>query len=289
MVLALFPPSIAAQESLNIDDHTLSELKGFKTLVLTGFTFKDKSAAEKLLRAYVRQGGKLVIDMQSVDEALLGPDQKFLGVKVKQSRLAGKTNFKAAPDAAFDPGRLEPIDFGPNWRAVSYGGLTKNLLEAESRGQSLPVLGYKNLAGGRAFFIGGNLTAFAFEKHDKDVAGVVNSLLGRLETKKPAGSLKVDTTVNAPEKVAFKYRAESAAPALISRTFTPHWRAVLDGRRELTPIKLEGLTGLDLPKGEHEVVLSYGRTPIHPISYAVTGLAWLAAAGLFVFYIRRTR
>jgi len=287
VVLSLFPSAIAAQKSLYVDDYSLSELKSFKTLVLTGFSFKNKEATERLLKAYIRRGGKAVIDMQGVDEALLGKDGKFLGVKVEQTKLSGKTGWKVTPAAGVDPATLKPTVFPPNWRTVSYTDLTKTLWLAKNGGRRLALLGEKKIGPGQAFFIGGNLAFFAFDRHDAGMGGAVQKLFNNLEVKKPPGSIKFKVRRSSPEKVVFDYRAATAWPILISRTFTPHWRAVVDSRTALTPIKLEGLTGLDLPKGNHTVSLYYGRTSIHPLAYAVTAPAWLLAAGLFVWYRRR--
>ena len=46
----------------NVDDHSLEELKKFDVLFLHGYKYKSRSAAWRLLDAYVKQGGRLFVD-----------------------------------------------------------------------------------------------------------------------------------------------------------------------------------------------------------------------------------
>jgi len=70
--------------------------------------------------------------------------------------------------------------------------------------------------------------------------------------------------------------------------YFPGWRAFVDGEpRDVWPVENLGYIGLDLEQGEHEVVLSLGRTPLRAWSEALSLTALLAVAALLLRRIGR--
>lgn len=78
-------------------------------------------------------------------------------------------------------------------------------------------------------------------------------------------------------------RIQAAGPVRL-RFYTyyfPGWRATLDGQPvEIAPDPPNGLIGLDLPPGEHEVMLHFGSTPIRRAGMAIAAFALLAVVAL---------
>lgn len=63
--------------------------------------------------------------------------------------------------------------------------------------------------------------------------------------------------------------------------YFPGWRATLDGQPvEIAPDPPNGLIGLDVPAGEHQVVLRFGPTPIRRASAALSAATLLGIAAL---------
>ena len=84
-----------------------------------------------------------------------------------------------------------------------------------------------------------------------------------------------------------RIRAEGPVRLRFYTHYFPGWRATVDGQPvEIQPDPPNGLIGIDLPEGEHQVHLRFGATPVRSASAAlsVVGLAivvalWLANRG----------
>ena len=151
----------------------------------------------------------------------------------------------------------------------------------------MPVAGYRKVGAGKIYFIGGNLTFYAYDQRRPDLIKFIDKFIANPRASGLPPSVRVAAERLKPDSISFKYRANGAWPALISRTFSPHWRAVLDNRLELPVNKMEGLMELNLPKGKHEVAMVYGQTLVHPLSVIVSFIAWFSV--IIAFRRRRQR
>ncbi len=81
--------------------------------------------------------------------------------------------------------------------------------------------------------------------------------------------------------VTARLRAEEPVRLRFYTYYFPGWRATLDGQPvEIAPDPPNGLIGLDVPAGEHEVVLRFGSTPIRRAATAISITALLIVAAL---------
>ncbi|MGQ9491833.1 MAG: hypothetical protein ACUVR4_02780 [Anaerolineae bacterium] len=72
--------------------------------------------------------------------------------------------------------------------------------------------------------------------------------------------------------------------------YFPGWRATLDGKpTEITYDPPNGLIGLEVPAGEHEVTLRFGPTPVRRVAAAVSLVAGLAVVALVSWDWHRQR
>lgn len=284
---ALWPQSIYTQKSLFIDDYTLAELSRYKTLVLYGFSFKNQARAERLLKNYVAGGGKVVLDMQSIDEYSRFRNKSLFGVRVGNAKFSGRTRLAVEDAPAVGAASLKQVDFPKNWQAVYYRGLDRVYIKALNKRRRLAIAGYKNIGPGKIYFIGGNLLYYAFDKRDATVAKFAARVIGGSGPRAASKPETLKITRFKPESMVFKYRSKKPWPALISRAYSPHWYATLDGSKELPLNKTEGLIELYLPRGNHTVELVYGSTLIHPVSIAVSVIGVFFTVLMFRAY-RRT-
>ncbi len=90
-------------------------------------------------------------------------------------------------------------------------------------------------------------------------------------------------TAQAASALAAQATVQAAGPVRL-RFYTyyfPGWRATLDGQPvEIAPDPPNGLIGLDVPAGEHQVVLRFGPTPVRQVSAAISAAALLVIATL---------
>jgi hypothetical protein len=82
-------------------------------------------------------------------------------------------------------------------------------------------------------------------------------------------------------RIRLRYRADAPAFLAVAMTFDRGWRASVDGRPlAVHPTALCQL-GVELPAGEHELLLDY-RERLLPLGLAVSGLTLMAALGMFL-------
>jgi hypothetical protein len=86
----------------------------------------------------------------------------------------------------------------------------------------------------------------------------------------------------AEERWQVAVASPSASLAFYTHWF-PGWRVYLDGRAvESGPVPSSGLIGLDLPRGEHEILLRFERTPARAVAEGVSLVAFLLVMGLLI-------
>ena len=287
LIIGQWPPvytslsksSIGSGKSFFLDDYSLADLKHFKALILHGFAYRNKEAAENLVKQYIKQGGQVIIDAQSGDEFTIFRRGTFLGVTIHGVSLSGKVPLKTRSPNPLDLPNLKPLSLPKDWQTVYYTSLDKNYITAEKNGRQLPVVGYKKVGPGKVYFLGGNLLFYGFSRHEEGISNLLDKIT-KASNKKKRALVKPDFEQQrfTATSMDVTYRAKRSFPALISRTYSPHWRALLDGKKKIPINKVEGLMQLNLPKGKHSITLYYGRMAIHTISKVITALGFLIVA-----------
>lgn len=79
--IAMLYPVFEEGRSNKLDDYTLKDLKKYKKLWLSGFTYSDKSYVEDLLRKASKEGVEVYIDMSFLGASNQTTDNSFLDVK----------------------------------------------------------------------------------------------------------------------------------------------------------------------------------------------------------------
>jgi len=87
-----------------------------------------------------------------------------------------------------------------------------------------------------------------------------------------------------------RVRADGAVRLRFYTNFFPGWQATVDGRPvEIAPDPPDGLIGLNLPPGEHDVRLRLLPTPVRQIGLALSALTALGVVALLIWDARRSR
>jgi hypothetical protein len=85
-----------------------------------------------------------------------------------------------------------------------------------------------------------------------------------------------------------RVRAEGPVRLRFYTHYFPGWRATVDGLPvEIQPDPPNGLIGLDLPAGEHQVQLQFGATPVRRVSAALSAVGLALVVGLWLVDRRR--
>lgn len=294
-----FEQALLVQGTPNIDDYSLEELKKFSTIVLHGYSYRNRQNAWKLLKEFVEGGGTLFLDTgwQFVAKDWgKGPDRdgNFLEVELPEPSPVKKTLWgnvgKSWDNAILGTEIGDSLDLAefasPAWEELPWGMALAERSDLRPWAEPVLTSGDKviiakgSFGEGEVVWSGMNLFAHAYDKESSEeyrlIGNIFNFLLpsGKIEQ----GGVSVDwefpdrielTLSKVPKEPSFLYWAE---------TWTPNWSAYLlrDGKRE--PLKIyeagagfKAMRLAGLSEGE-KVVLEYSLKKIFLISFGITFL-----------------
>lgn len=280
-------PWVVEGTSEYVDDYPEEYFALFNEIILTGFSYHNKAKAEQMLADYLAAGGTLIADLQGMKGEWWEETPSLYNVQAVPISLQGKVAITSQADVPLLEGvdlDLAPFSYeGGEWRAVGYWGLDETWLSVEMADGAYPILGYKDVEGGRVYFVGLNLFYRALLNDDAHAANLCERIL---DIGGPSHALTnnvfdADWLERHDKGLAFGYTSEKEVAVLISMSYTPHWHVTLDGQ----PIPLyphEYLCLLILPAGSHVVEFIYGSTPIHTVANGVSVATALFIAAVIV-------
>jgi uncharacterized membrane protein len=286
-VSVLFPWVVEGNSSY-IEDYDKKYLSLFDEIILYGFAYRDKEKAENIISDFVKNGGTVIIDMSGVKGEWWEQDISFFNISTVPFDFLGKvtitknedTSILSGVDLAFSSFESprsfktvggEPIYRGDSWRSIGYLNLDNNYLDITLKEEHYSILGIKNIIGGKIYFVGLNLFYHTFLVEDKNTFRLLGNLLeiGKPKTKIGLSNLTIFNEEWGDEMVKFSYETKHETPALISISYSPHWKTTIDGK-EVKVYNHENLILLFLPKGTHDVKIIYGQTNIQIVSYIIS-------------------
>jgi len=122
-------PNFGLGNSSVLEDYSLKELKEYDKIYLSGFTYRDKAMAEKLLTDVADSGVKIYIDMQHIPLDKLSGKAEFLGVFAQFVAFTEKF-----PILSTDNGSQFKLDFKTagydTWNTVYVTGASERIRDA---------------------------------------------------------------------------------------------------------------------------------------------------------------
>ena len=270
--LALLFPQMAIGSSPRIDDYPLELLEEFPTLFLGGFSWKDKADAEDLVAKYVASGGRAVVDLTGAPEGVLSKRPKFLGVY-------GEPVIFYSPPPLWrgeEQLRLRSIDpkYSP-WSTLTPQGLDGSTVTFSYLEQEATAVGYKDLEGGRVWFLGMNLAFHSMLTRDPTGIGLLEEVLGlRAGALPQREALALEGYRAGADGYTFDYTLEEDSPLLVPVARHDGTTVHIDGL-QVPLIPIGSLTYFPAPAGTHEVRVGFQPTAIYNFGLAFTALAVL--------------
>lgn len=175
-------PVFETGSSYYIDDYDENTLLNYRVLFLSGFKYKDKEKAERLIKSISQKGVRVIVDMTNAESEIYTSQPRFLDVVAEPVTFTGSYPvFKVYNHEV----RLEskiPLQY-PEWRTVFLENMDKTFGEAEFSSQNMHFLGtsYND----NIFFIGFNIPFFAAETKDKDAIGLLENITGLKANRTP--------------------------------------------------------------------------------------------------------
>ena len=91
-----------------------------------------------------------------------------------------------------------------------------------------------------------------------------------------------------PAKYNFTIESSSSNKVKVNTIYFPGWQVDVDGTRQTTDYRNKyGLITFELKKGRHEVIIKYGKTPVHLISEIVSLLSFFGIGGYLLYLWRK--
>jgi hypothetical protein len=271
------PTSLRELDSIDVHEYPVLGLAGFET------SLSDLQADEVLLEAYLRSGGTVVADMSGMED-LFGRTLDFLGVNVIRLALVEEIPLRWDPTLTGLPTSLPLIGVAPEgWSGAAYEGLDHVLGDVQYQGEWWPILGYKQVGAGRIWFLGMNLLYYSQISGQAEIPDALReaTLAEAAWDREPSLEPLPITSWNADgTHLTFVANSGSrATEALVSYTYSPRWRATVDGEPQGFG-EYEHLIRIQLPPGEHTVAFEYRPfgTPWPVLGLAVGALGGAALA-----------
>lgn len=132
-------PAVEETDSYNLDDYTFEQLSHYKEILLDGFTYNDKEAAEELIIRLSEAGVKIIISADSIPQDKTTHTQTFLGVTCNAVKFENgypemNTRIGRVYTDMFPQGHTE-------WNTVYLDGLDTSYGSVDDNGLSLDFYG----------------------------------------------------------------------------------------------------------------------------------------------------
>ncbi len=167
-------PEIRLGSYYEVDKYSLKELTKYKTIFLSGFSWKSKKTAEDLLLAYVKKGGRVVIDLSGSPSDVLSNRSSFLGVVAEPVVMEVPPLINVGSTVT----RLTqlPRENLP-WKTFVLEGVDKVSSLVSYYDRKRPIEGYKVYRNQNIYFIGLNLPYYAYLTKDPVILNMLGNLL----------------------------------------------------------------------------------------------------------------
>lgn len=291
-VVGLLFPEAEIGVSTCIDDYSPDFLAKYPLLLLTGAQWRVKSKAEEQVKEYAASGGQVVIEMTGMSENALSRTPEFLGVSGEPVLLDSNLEIFGQGKNIIIP--LWQGTSGKNYSAPANLdkvtsfiplGLDKIELEFSYQGNQAPVYGYKMSSGKKIWFLGTNLIHQAYLTGDKVTLDLLKEILG-LSSQYPVPNIiplsQFEITGNS---YIIGYNSDRKLETILPVVAHDDMKITIDGYSTIGG-KFENLLLLELPAGEHEIIIEHRLTPVQRWGVGISA-AGLLLVGVFIMFIKR--
>lgn len=188
-------PAVEETDSDNLNDYSYEQLSQYKQVILDGFTYDDKTAAEELVLRLSEAGVKVVIYADGIPQEKKTQSQEFLGVTC--SDIVFKNGY---PDMDTKLGVLYPDLFPKGyatWQTVYVTGLDNTWGSVMDNGLKLDF--YGTVKNDNIIVCGLNLEYYYGVSADKSVGRLLSDMMDITSAQLPERTnieLKVEHDVN---------------------------------------------------------------------------------------------
>lgn len=265
-------PWMVQGRSAFLEDYLPEELAHFKLVYLTEPQVRDFRRFEEIV-AGLAKSGKTVIIEPGREETW-----PFFGTNPYWEKILSGSKLVPVKGSPY-PHKEIPLEPDPSGQAPAMGNMDGIWMELVTGDKRVPVIGYKSVGGGRVYFVGLALGQQLQTGPGREIRALLEQLMDLARPHKgivPA-PFPVSNASWRHDGFSFEYSLEKPEPAWISVTYTPRWKALVDGEK-LPVYSLENLILVNLPPGRHAVTFKYGMTWVGWAGIALSAVSLIFAA-----------
>lgn len=168
-------PSFEIGSSWNIEDYKINELSKYKVIYLSDFRYNNRAKAENMISKLSSMGIKVVIDMNRIPEDEITNRMVFLGVTAQP--IIFNTRM---PNMFFEGKKYESVNFKEEykkWNTVYLDNVPQVTGFSWVNGRKTPFLGNGKGKNKNIIFLGFNLMFHSMENDDKNVIGIIDTVM----------------------------------------------------------------------------------------------------------------
>ena len=276
----LFPQVILGNSPF-LDEYDRAELHRYQKIILSGFSWHDRDAAEDLVKKLAADGVEFFIDLTGSPPEALARIPRFLDIWAEPIILPPESfavNINGQSEVIGPFGTPDEL-----WYTQVPQGLHTETAVFNHLGETAAVTGFIDTGGEPVTFIGINLAYQSVTANDEGALKILVEILGLpARTTQTFRTLPLDNFRATSEGVDFSIDMEAHGALLVP--IAHHDGSVLQINGQTTEIQsLENLVGFEAPAGHQQVTIRFHKPPIYHI-----GLAGSLIASIFlVFYLAR--
>ncbi len=270
-------PEIVQGNSPYLDDYSFEHLKTFQKIILAGFSWHDRKAAESLAERLSAAGVEIYVDFTGTQPDPLARIPQFLGVWgepviLSSGPLQVHGNDRLSTFGPFgEPGSL--------WYTFVPQGLEREVVTFDHLGQEATILGYTSVAGHPVWFLGINLIYHSLLNSDAQTIEFLSEALNlNPVSRREYRTYPLENFSPGPEGYRFSYRLEQAETLVVPVAFHDGTTLAIDNGR-VAVYSLENMVLFDAPAGLHEVSITFEPPGIYRVGKMVSGFFLL----IFIF------
>lgn len=172
--IALAYPCFEEGTYTNIEDYSFEELSKYKTIYLSGFFYRNRTAAEQLITKLAATGVKVIIDMNRIPIDPLTNRMTFLNVTAQTVTFTDRYPELMYKDEIYKGKRFK--NEYSTWNTVYLENVKKSIGYSWFQNKNLDFIGTSE--NDNIVFIGFNILFHVMETDDKTILGLINDILG---------------------------------------------------------------------------------------------------------------
>ncbi|MEN6326638.1 MAG: 6-pyruvoyl-tetrahydropterin synthase-related protein [Syntrophomonas sp.] len=260
--------------SNRLEDYPPEYLKRFKLIYLIEPEVKDFTRFQDTVESLAEDGKIIIVSMGRAETWPL------LDIVPYWEKIEADSDLKPTGKGPIQgEARLEA---DPTGQVPAMGNVDILWAVMQGSDKKVPAIGYKDVNGHKVYFVGLALGQQLNKTYGEQIRAILEQLMDLAHPNKniiPA-AFPVKNSDWKHDGFSFNYDSPQISPIQISVTYTPRWKALVDGKP--WPVyNMENLIYMELPAGAHQVVFHYGMTWVGWLGIALSIFSLILVAGFY--------